>query len=41
MRKTFAVAAFTGCSPLRGLPQELYDVPRGWNNFTMRYRLPG
>lgn len=36
-----AVAAFTGCSPLRGLPQELYDVPRGWNNFTMRYRLPG
>lgn len=36
-----AIAAFTGCAPLRGLPQELYDVPRGWNNFTMNYRLPG
>ncbi len=36
-----AVAAFTGCAPLRGLPQELYDVPRGWSNFTMNYRLPG
>ncbi|MDQ8755880.1 cell envelope biogenesis protein TolA [Sphingosinicella sp. LHD-64] len=36
-----AIAAFTGCSPLRGLPQELYDVPRGWSNFTMNYRLPG
>jgi hypothetical protein len=35
-----AIAAFTGCSPLRGLPQELYDVPRGWSNFTMTYRLP-
>jgi outer membrane biosynthesis protein TonB len=36
-----AIAAFVGCSPLRGLPQELYDVPRGWANFTMNYRLPG
>jgi outer membrane biosynthesis protein TonB len=36
-----AIAAFTGCSPLRGLPAELYDVPRGWSNFTMLYRLPG
>ena len=36
-----AVAAFVACSPLRGLPQELYDVPRGWSNFTMNYRLPG
>ena len=35
-----AVAAFTGCAPLRGLPAELYDVPRGWSNFTMNYRLP-
>ena len=32
---------FVGCSPLRGLPQELYDVPRGWSNFTLNYRLPG
>jgi len=36
-----AIAAFTGCAPLRGLPQQLYDVPRGWGNFTMNYRLPG
>lgn len=36
-----AIAAFTQCSPLRGLPQELYDVPRGWNNFTLNYRLSG
>lgn len=34
-----AIAAFTQCSPLRGLPQELYDVPRGWSNFTLNYRL--
>lgn len=36
-----AVASFVGCAPLRGLPSELYDVPRGWSNFTMNYRLPG
>jgi outer membrane biosynthesis protein TonB len=36
-----AVNAFVSCSPLRGLPEDLYDVPRGWSNFTMNYRLPG
>ncbi len=36
-----AIATFVGCAPLRGLPQELYDVPRGWSNFTMNYSLPG
>jgi len=36
-----AVNAFVSCAPLRGLPLELYDVPRGWANFTMNYRLPG
>ncbi len=36
-----AIASFVGCAPLRGLPPELYDVPRGWGNFTMNYRLPG
>ncbi|MFN3944225.1 MAG: cell envelope biogenesis protein TolA [Allosphingosinicella sp.] len=36
-----AIATFVGCSPLRGLPQELYEVPNGWRNFTLRYRLPG
>jgi type IV secretory pathway VirB10-like protein len=35
------IATFTGCSPLRGLPEELYDVPSGWRVFTLRYRLPG
>jgi outer membrane biosynthesis protein TonB len=35
-----AIATFVGCSPLRGLPAELYDVPRGWNNFTLNYSLP-
>lgn len=36
-----AIATFKGCSPLRGLPAELYDVPGGWSNFTLRYKLPG
>lgn len=36
-----AVNAFVSCAPLRGLPGELYAVPRGWSNFTLNYRLPG
>jgi hypothetical protein len=36
-----AIASFVGCSPLRGLPDELYDVQNGWSNFTLRYKLPG
>ena len=36
-----AIATFTGCSPLRGLPADLYDVPNGWRSFTLRYKLPG
>jgi outer membrane biosynthesis protein TonB len=36
-----AIATFKGCSPLRGLPAELYDVPNGWSNFILRYKLPG
>jgi hypothetical protein len=35
-----AIATFTGCSPLRGLPAELYDVPRGWRDFRLIYNLP-
>ena len=35
-----AINTFTGCSPLRGLPAELYDVPRGWRDFSLRYNLP-
>lgn len=37
-----AVAAFTGCAPLAGLPDELYRTSKGgWSNFIMNYRLPG
>jgi outer membrane biosynthesis protein TonB len=36
-----AIATFTGCQPLRGLPPELYDVPNGWSDFSLRYKLPG
>ena len=36
-----AIRSFVECSPLRGLPDELYAVPRGWSNFTMNYRMPG
>ena len=36
-----AIATFAGCAPLRGLPPELYDVPRGWKTFKLRYKLPG
>lgn len=35
-----AIAAFMGCAPLRGLPADLYDVPRGWKSFKLRYKLP-
>ena len=36
-----AIATFVGCSPLKGLPDELYDVQNGWSNFSLRYKLPG
>lgn len=32
-------AIFAGCAPLRGLPDELYDVPGGWSVFVTNYRL--
>lgn len=35
-----AIASFVACSPLRGLPAELYDVPRGWKSFILRFKLP-
>lgn len=38
--KDLAIATFMGCSPLRGLPVELWDVPKGWRNFIMNYHLP-
>jgi outer membrane biosynthesis protein TonB len=37
-----AIAAFTGCAPLRDLPDELYQTSKGgWSNFNMNYKLPG
>jgi hypothetical protein len=39
--KDSAIATYMGCQPLRGLPPELYDVPNGWSDFTLRYKLPG
>ncbi|MES2443155.1 MAG: cell envelope biogenesis protein TolA [Pseudomonadota bacterium] len=39
--KDLAIATFMGCAPLRGLPLDLWDVPRGWRNFKMTYKLPG
>ncbi len=36
-----AIATFMGCQPLRGLPPDLYDVPRGWKVFNLRYKMPG
>jgi len=38
--KDLAIAAFTGCSPLRGLPDDLYEARGGWSNFIFRYKLP-
>jgi outer membrane biosynthesis protein TonB len=36
-----AVAAFTGCSPLRDLPADLYRTPKGgWSNINFTYKLP-
>ncbi|MCW3846233.1 hypothetical protein OF829_03210 [Sphingomonas sp. LB-2] len=32
-------AIFRGCTPIRGLPPELYDVPGGWQSRKFRYRL--
>ncbi|MEQ7873885.1 cell envelope biogenesis protein TolA [Sphingomonas sp. ASV193] len=36
--KDLAVAAFTGCAPLTGLPQEFYA--NGWSNINLTYNLP-
>lgn len=36
-----AIAAYTGCSPLRNLPEELYRTANGgWGNINMNYKLP-
>jgi outer membrane biosynthesis protein TonB len=39
--KDLAVAAYVGCAPLRDLPDELYQTPKGgWGNINMTYNLP-
>jgi hypothetical protein len=36
-----AIAAYTGCAPLRDLPDELYRTANGgWSNINMNYKLP-
>jgi len=32
-----ALAIVRSCTPIRGLPPELYDVPRGWRQFTYQF----
>ncbi|HEX8444445.1 MAG TPA: cell envelope biogenesis protein TolA [Allosphingosinicella sp.] len=40
--KDLAIAAYRGCAPLRGLPNELYRTAKGgWSNINMNYKLPG
>lgn len=39
--RDLAVAAYVGCSPLRDLPEDLYQTPKGgWSNINMTYKLP-
>jgi hypothetical protein len=35
------MSAIAQCAPFHGLPADLYDVPNGWSNFSLRYKLPG
>lgn len=39
--KDLAVATFKGCTPIRGLPANLYAVPGGWKSLAFSYKLPG
>jgi outer membrane biosynthesis protein TonB len=39
--KDLAIAAYKGCAPLHGLPDDLYQTPNGgWAHFSMYYKLP-
>ncbi|WP_129792188.1 hypothetical protein [Sphingosinicella sp. CPCC 101087] len=35
--RDLALAVVRQCTPIRGLPPELYDVPRGWRQFTYQF----
>lgn len=39
--KDLAIATFKGCTPIRGLPANLYAVPSGWKTLAFSYKLPG
>jgi hypothetical protein len=32
-----ALAIVRRCTPIRGLPAQYYDVPRGWRQFTYQF----
>ncbi|WP_084583114.1 cell envelope biogenesis protein TolA [Sphingomonas azotifigens] len=38
--KDLARAVFKGCTPIRGLPANLYAVPNGWKSLPFSYGLP-
>lgn len=38
--KDLARAVFKGCTPIRGLPANLYAVPNGWKSLPFSYNLP-
>lgn len=35
--RDLALAIVRGCTPIRGLPAQYYDVPRGWRQFTYQF----
>jgi hypothetical protein len=35
--RDLALAIVYRCTPIRGLPDELYDVPQGWRQFTYQF----
>ena len=35
--RDLALNVIRQCTPIRGLPGELYDVPRGWREFTYTF----
>jgi outer membrane biosynthesis protein TonB len=40
-RSALATFSDRSCQPMRGLPDNLYDVPGGWRIWTLGFRLPG
>lgn len=39
--KDLGFATVKGCTPIRGLPDTLYDASNGWKSITINYKLPG